>query len=168
VSGPAAGAGAGGAGLSLRDDGVRPPYLNANVWVVAGPDPQGRPGSAWAAATNWCWARVANEGGEALEATVRFYWCPGGDDLARWEPFLAHPAGSATVRVGPGTAAEVRADQPWTPPEPGIATVLAVASAPGDPAPPGEGALPMDDRHLALYVVHVVPPGSGADAAEGG
>jgi hypothetical protein len=163
VSGAAPDAPAGGPRLSLEDAGGRPFYLNANLWNVPGPDPHGPPGSAAAAAPNWCWARVANLGGEAAEATVRFFWCPGGDDFERWEPFLAHPAGeSAPVRIEPGATVEFSAAEPWVPPEPGIATLLAVASAPGDPAPPAEGALDTGDRHLALYVVHIIPPDLGS------
>lgn len=140
--------------LEIRDGD--PWYLSPDVWTVPGDDPEGSPGLPIVGSPCYLWARVRNNGSDAVtNATVRFYWA---NPSVGFDRTTATFVGSAFVSLGGGDIQEVLCLTPWVPVfvNNGHECVLAETLHPTDPLPPGQDFNAPSDRHVAQRNLDVV------------
>lgn len=141
--------------LEIQDGS--PWYLSTDVWTVPGDDPLGPPGMPLVGSPCYLWARVHNNGSNAVtNATVRFYWA---NPNVGFDRTTANLIGSAFVSLGASPdVQEVLCLTPWVPVfvNGGHECVLAEAFHSVDPLPPGPAFNVPTDRHVAQRNLQVV------------
>jgi hypothetical protein len=130
---------------------------NPNVWNVPGLNPNGARGGIAVTGPNWAWASPINTGDGDAAATLQWYYCTPGGPVNQWSDFLSNKAGSISFLLAAGTTTPANtlasASYQLRPGfQPGVHTcMMAVVSAPNDPAPPQNPTDPpqLGDRHIA-------------------
>ena len=125
-------------------------WLSPNIWTVPGNDPGGAPGMPIAGEQCFLYARVTNNGTDAVQnATVRFYWA---DPSVGFDRNTANHIGDANVSLNAGETQDVLCLVPWMPTfvNGGHECVLAEAFHPTyDPLPATPDFNVPTDRHVA-------------------
>jgi hypothetical protein len=138
-----------------------PWWLSPNVWVVPGADPEGSAGLPVAQQPAYLWARVTNNGTEAVQgATVRFYWeNPAVGFDRNTQPPAGGLVGTALVDLAVNETADVLCLAPWIPDyvNQGHECILAEAFHPAfDPLPNSPAFNVPTDRHVVQRNLQVV------------
>jgi hypothetical protein len=127
-----------------------PWWLSPDIWTVPGDDPEGTPGLPIVGQPCYVWARVTNNGTDAVQnATVRFYWA---NPSVGFDRNTANQIGSANVSLNAGETQEVLCLIPWMPSfvNNGHECVLAEAfHSTYDPLPASPDFNVPTDRHVA-------------------
>jgi hypothetical protein len=127
-----------------------PWWLSPNIWTVPGTDPQGAPGLPIVGQSCYLWARVTNNGTDAVDnATVRFYWA---NPAVGFDRNTANHVGDANVSLNAGETQDVLCLVPWMPSfvNGGHECVLAEAFHQTlDPLPASPDFNVPTDRHVA-------------------
>src|SRR6266403_1043522 len=90
-----------------------PWWLSPDIWTVPGNDPQGTPGLPIVGQPCYLWARVTNNGTDAVDnATVRFYWA---NPAVGFDRNTANHVGDANVSLNAGETQDVLCLVPWMP-----------------------------------------------------
>src|SRR6266436_6538005 len=90
-----------------------PWWLSLDIWTVPGNDPQGAPGLPIVGQPCYLWARVTNNGSDAVaDATVRFYWA---NPSVGFDRNTANHIGNANVALKAGETQDVLCLIPWMP-----------------------------------------------------
>ena len=125
------------------NDGT-PWYLSPDIWTVPSDDPNDPPGIPFANVSAYVWARVRNQGSNAVNnATVRFYWA---NPSSAINDSTANLIGSSSVSLAAGETKPVLCVTPWIPQwvNNGHECLIAEAFAPSDALPPRSPATPYD------------------------
>lgn len=145
--------------LEIQDG--NPWWLSPDVWTVPN-DPSGPAGLPVVGQPCYLWARVRNNGTEAVEdATVRFYWA---NPAVGFNRTTANFVGSSFASIDAGEQQDVLCLTPWIPSfvNGGHECILAEAFRdpdgikPSDPLPPGVDFNVPQDRHVAQRNLSVV------------
>lgn len=126
-----------------------PWWLSPYIWTVPGNDPQGTPGLPVVGQPCYLWARVTNNGTNAVDnATVRFYWA---NPSVGFDRNTANHVGNANVSLNAGETQDVLCLVPWMPSfvNGGHECVLAEAFQALDPLPASPDFNVPTDRHVA-------------------
>lgn len=127
-----------------------PWWLSPDIWTVPGNDPEGTPGLPIVGQPCYVWARVTNNGTDAVQnATVRFYWA---NPSVGFDRNTANHIGTANVSLDAGETQEVLCLIPWMPTfvNNGHECVLAEAfHSTYDPLPASPDFNVPTDRHVA-------------------
>ncbi len=125
-------------------------WLSPDVWTVPGNDPEGAPGLPIVGQPCYLWARVTNNGTDAVQnATVRFYWA---NPAVGFDRNTANHIGFANISLDAGETQEVLCLTPWMPTfvNGGHECVLAEAfHETYDPLPASPDFNVTTDRHVA-------------------
>ncbi|SDX32017.1 hypothetical protein SAMN05444487_11420 [Marininema mesophilum] len=133
--------------LEIQDGS--PWYLSPDIWTVSGDDPLGTPGQPIVGQPCYIWARVHNNGKDAIQnANVRFYWA---NPAVGFNRKTANFIGKAYVSLAGSETREVLCLSPWNPSfvNNGHECVMVEASHPYDPLQAGLTFNVTTDRHVA-------------------
>lgn len=132
------------------EDGSPYWWVSPDIWTVPGDDPEGTPGVPIVGQPCYLWARVHNNGKDAVaNASVRFYWA---NPSVGFDRTTATYIGTSSVSLDAGETQEVLCLVQWHPSfvNGGHACILAEAFHAGqDPLPASPVFNVPTDRHVA-------------------